>query len=109
MKLSDIILFNKLGSGASGSVMKAIHKPTKKVLALKEIKVKNDALARDAIISELTMLQTCDHSNIIKSYGAFLTENGVAIALEYMNAGSLAGILTKIGKIPEPVLGLITV
>lgn len=74
IKLSDIVLFNKLGSGASGSVKKAIHKPTKKVLALKEIRLQNDETARDAIISEITMLQECDHPNIIKSYGAFLSE-----------------------------------
>lgn len=55
------------------------------------------------------MLQECDHPNIIKSYGAFLTEQGVSIALEYMNAGSLASILTKIGRIPEQILGMITV
>jgi serine/threonine protein kinase len=39
IKLSEIILFNKLGSGASGSVKKAIHKPTKKMLAMKEIRI----------------------------------------------------------------------
>jgi serine/threonine protein kinase len=55
------------------------------------------------------MLQGCDHPNIIKSYGAFLTEQGVSIALEYMNAGSLASIVTKIGRIPEQMLGMITV
>jgi hypothetical protein len=39
IKLTEIILFNKLGSGASGSVKKAIHKPTKKMLAMKEIRI----------------------------------------------------------------------
>lgn len=51
----------------------------------------------------------CDHANILRSYGAFLTENGVSIALEYMNAGSLSGILTKVGSIPEQMLGMITI
>lgn len=93
MQLSDIITFNKLGSGASGTVKKAAHKPTKKVIALKEVNVKNDSKARDAILSELHMLGQCDHKNVIKSYGAFLTPQGVTIALEYMNAGCLASIL----------------
>lgn len=77
-------------------------------MALKEICLKNEEQARDAIISELRMLQECDHPNIIKSYGAFLTENGVTIALEYMNAGSLASILQKVGRIPEQILAMIT-
>jgi len=42
INLSDIITFNKLGSGASGCVKKAVHKPTKKLIALKEVNVKND-------------------------------------------------------------------
>jgi serine/threonine protein kinase len=98
-----------LGCGASGCVRKAIHKPSKKVMALKEVRLQNDATAREAIISELTLLQRCDHPNILKMYGAFLTEQGVSIALEYMNAGSLASIITKISKIPEQTIGVITV
>ena len=74
IKLSDIVLFNKLGAGASATVKKAIHKPTKKVLALKEIRFSDKKEYRDAIISELTMMQECNHPNIIKTYGAFLTE-----------------------------------
>lgn len=109
IRLSDIITFNKLGSGASGCVKKAVHQPTKKLLALKEVTIKNDDKAREAIISELRMLEQCDHPNIIKSYGAFLTANGVTIALEYMNAGSLASILQTVGAIPERILGMITV
>ena len=42
IKLSDIITFNNLGKGASGCVKKAVHKPTKKLLALKQINLKND-------------------------------------------------------------------
>jgi len=70
-----------------------MHKPTKRLIALKEVLISNDTRVRKSIISELRTLHDCDHHNILKSYGAFLTENGVSIALEYMNAGSLAGVL----------------
>jgi serine/threonine protein kinase len=97
-----------LGSGAQGCVKKAMHKPTKRLIALKEVLISNDTRVRKSIISELRTLHDCDHNNILKSYGAFLTENGVSIALEYMNAGCLATILQKVEKIPENILCMIT-
>jgi serine/threonine protein kinase len=44
----------------------------------------------------------------LRSYGAFEREGNMIIALEYMDAGSLASILKKVEKISEPVLGLIS-
>jgi len=60
---------------------------------LKEVKVKRDHEIRKQIMTELQILKECNHPNIIKSYGAFPTENGITIALEYMNSGSLASII----------------
>lgn len=37
VKMSDIITYDILGTGAQGQVKKAVHKPTKKILAMKEI------------------------------------------------------------------------
>ena len=85
-----------------------MHKPTKRLIALKEVLIYNDKNVRKSIISELRTLHDCEHPNILKSYGAFLTENGVSIALEYMNEGCLATILNKVEKIPENILCMIT-
>lgn len=46
---------------------------------------------------------------MLKSYGAFEKEGKVNIALEFMDAGSLAHILKKVGQISEPIIGLLTV
>jgi len=54
-------------------------------------------------------LHECDHENVLRSYGAFLKDGSVNIALEYMDAGSLALVLKKVGKIPENILGMIAV
>jgi len=59
-------------------------------------------------LAELRTLHKCDHPNIIKSYGAFMNEGGVTIALEFMNAGNFATIIQKVGKVPEVILGQIT-
>ena len=90
IKLSDIASLGELGSGAQGSVKKAAHLPSKKMIALKEIIIKNNPEVSKSIILELRALHECNHPNIIKSYGAFLRSDNVTIALEYMNAGSLA-------------------
>ena len=37
VKLSDLVKVGDLGAGASGMVEKAIHVPTKKIIALKKI------------------------------------------------------------------------
>ena len=87
------MIMGELGSGAQGSVKKAAHLPSKKVIALKEIIIKNNPEVSKSIILELRALHECNHPNIIKSYGSFLRSDNVTIALEYMNAGSLASIL----------------
>ena len=46
---------------------------------------------------------------MIKSYGAFIKEGKVNIALEFMDAGSLAHILKEVGKMTEPLIGMITI
>ena len=61
------------------------------------------------MIIELKTLHDCNHDNILRFYGAFEKQGNLIIAFEYMDAGSLAGILHKVGKIPEAILGLISI
>lgn len=58
---------------------------------------------------ELKTLHECDHENVLRSYGAFLQDGNVVIALEFMDAGTLTKVLKDAGKIPEPILGQMTV
>ena len=109
MRITDFIAYEILGQGAGGMVKKAIHKPTKKIIALKEIQFQQDEKLLKQILIELKTLHDCNHDNVLKSYGAFEKEGKVNIALEFMDAGSLAHILKKVGQISEPIIGLITV
>ena len=52
---------------------------------------------RKQILIELKTLHDCDNDNVLKSYGAFEKEGKVNIALEFMDGGSLAHILKKVG------------
>jgi len=42
VKLCDLIIYGALGQGASGYVEKAVHKPTKKIIALKKIPLQSN-------------------------------------------------------------------
>ena len=46
-------------------------------------------------------LHECNNDHVLKSYGAFEREGCVNIALEFMDVGSLATILKKVGSIAE--------
>ncbi|XP_059177146.1 dual specificity mitogen-activated protein kinase kinase 5-like [Physella acuta] len=78
-----------LGLGNGGKVYRAIHKPTKQVLAVKEILLDITVEVQKQIISELEILYKCDSRMIISFYGAFFYENRVSICTEFMDGGSL--------------------
>ena len=111
VKISDFIEYKNglLGQGAGGCVKKAVHKPTKKIIALKEIALQNNVQLKKQLIIEIKTLHRCNNDNILRSYGAFIKEGKVNIALEYMDAGSLAHVLKAVGKITEPLIGMITI
>ena len=55
VRIQDFIAIEILGQGAGGMVKKAIHKPTKKIIALKEIPFQSDEKMRKQILIELKM------------------------------------------------------
>jgi serine/threonine protein kinase len=109
VKLADLMRYGTLGQGASGFVEKAVHVPTKKIIALKVIPLHSDQRVKKQILLELKTLHECDSDYIVRSYGAFVKDGNVNMALEYMDAGSLAGVIKEVKQVPEPIIGLMTV
>ena len=101
VKLSDLIRYGALGQGASGFVEKVVHTPTKKIIALKVIPLQSNDKVKKQILLELKTLHECECEYVVRSYGAFLKDGHVHMALEYMDAGSLADVIKEVGKIPE--------
>jgi len=90
-----------LGKGNSGTVYHAVHKASRRSLAVKVIRLENpDSDTQSQIISELHSLHQCNSNFIIAFYGAFFRENCIHICTEYMDGGSL----DQYGAIPEMVL-----
>ena len=79
---------DKLGSGSYGIVKSWIHKETKQERAVKIIekkKIKNMAQFR----TEIKILQTLDHPNVIKMYEYFEDEINIYLIMEKWDGGEL--------------------
>lgn len=97
--LEDLVQLGKIGSGNSGTVIKALHVPDSKIIAKKVIPVENNNhLVVNQLVRELTIMKSVhSHENIVSFYGAYYTHsvnNEIIILMEYMNCGSLDKILS---------------
>lgn len=93
-----------LGRGSAGRVYLAIHKPSGRKIAVKEINV-YDEEKRKQLNRELQTLINHQSRFLVRSFGAFYDGAGVVhVTLEFMDRGSLADIVLQRGRIPEPVV-----
>lgn len=88
---ADIELRQEVGRGASSVVRCARHKPTGTMIVLKILRnVIAEREKRHQLIREIEALYDADDCPcLIKFYGAFYKEGQIAIALEFMDGGSL--------------------
>ena len=99
----DLELGDMIGRGSSSVVLHGVHAPTGTILALKVINL-FDKSRREQLVREIMTLYDAQCPNLITFYGAFYREGAITIALEYMDGGSLANVLSQVGPIPERVL-----
>lgn len=104
----DLEKLGELGKGNGGVVMKVRHSPTNLIMARKLIHLELKPVIRKQILRELTILHKCIFPHIVGFYRAFQSDGEISICMEYMDGGSLDLILKKAGRIPEPILGKIT-
>jgi len=124
----DLIMMDPLGQGAGGTVYKAIHKPSLKLVAVKTIPV-FDPTKRSQMLKELKALYeniapiesslsgsaSCDDKVpcpfVVTFHDAFINSEmaNVAMIIEYMDGGSLQDIVEMGGCSNEPILSQIAV
>ncbi|KAL5014469.1 hypothetical protein ScPMuIL_008739 [Solemya velum] len=80
----------KIGRGSYGSVYKALHKESGQVLAIKQVPVDTDL---QEIIKEISIMQQCDSTFIVKYYGSYFKNTDLWIVMEYCGAGSVSDIM----------------
>eukprot|EP00158_Paraphelidium_tribonemae_P005291 Partr_v1_DN27266_c0_g2_i3_m38901 putative mitogen-activated protein kinase kinase len=104
----QITTLEELGTGASGSVFRVIHKSSNTIMAKKIIQ-QLDAKISKEIMRELQILNKCNSPDIVSLYGAYQYDGQICICMEYMDVGSLEKISKICNRIPENYLLKISV
>ncbi|NWZ78767.1 MP2K1 kinase, partial [Poecile atricapillus] len=89
LKDDDFEKISELGAGNGGVVFKVSHKPSGLIMARKLIHLEIKPAIRNQIIRELQVLHECNSP--------------------YIDGGSLDQVLKKAGRIPEQILGKVSI
>uniref|UniRef100_A0A8C5DU14 Dual specificity mitogen-activated protein kinase kinase 1 n=1 Tax=Gouania willdenowi TaxID=441366 RepID=A0A8C5DU14_GOUWI len=109
LKDDDCEKICELGAGNGGVVFKVSHRPSGLIMARKLIHLEIKPAIRNQIIRELQVLHECNSPYIVGFYGAFYSDGEISICMEHMDGGSLDQSLKKAGKIPEQILGKVSI
>eukprot|EP01116_Phalansterium_solitarium_P005422 TRINITY_DN1702_c0_g1_i2.p1 TRINITY_DN1702_c0_g1~~TRINITY_DN1702_c0_g1_i2.p1 ORF type:complete len:374 (-),score=126.83 TRINITY_DN1702_c0_g1_i2:402-1523(-) len=82
---------DKIGEGAAGEVFVATHMPTGKRVAIKKMELNGDNIK--LVITEIGMMQTSRHANIVEYLDAYLVGQQLWVAMEYVAGGCLTDLL----------------
>lgn len=85
----------QLGKGAHGTVFKAIHVQSEKIVVIKQIEKKNFGKNLSKINQEIKLLSKLKHPFIISMLSSFDSENAVNIVMEYAENGDMHSYLKK--------------
>ncbi|EIN11749.1 MAP kinase [Punctularia strigosozonata HHB-11173 SS5] len=105
INMDQLELYEDLGKGNYGTVKRVLHKPTKVLMAMKEIRLELEQSKLNAILMELDILHRAVAPEIVEFYGAFFIESCVYFCMEFMDAGSMDKL--QAGGVPEEVLARI--
>jgi len=90
-------IVEKVGEGAVGAVFLATLNTTNESVAVKEMEI-NDKNVK-LITTEIAILRSCDHPNIIKYYDCFMiTKRKLWLIMEFMPGGCLTDVLEQYRK-----------
>lgn len=85
-------ILDRMGEGSYGSVYKAKHKSTGKIVAIKVIPVELDL---NELMKEIAILKDCNSEYVVRYYGSYYKENDLWIVMEYCGGGSLSDLTQK--------------
>eukprot|EP00794_Sanderia_malayensis_P010000 gene10000-11023_t len=109
LKDDDFDKLADLGAGNGGVVTKVRHKPSGIIMARKMIHLEIKPAIRNQIMRELKVLHECISPYIVGFYGYFYNAGEISLCMEYMDGGSLDLMLRKTNRVPERILGKISV
>uniref|UniRef100_A0A673AK80 Dual specificity mitogen-activated protein kinase kinase 2 n=1 Tax=Sphaeramia orbicularis TaxID=375764 RepID=A0A673AK80_9TELE len=109
LKDDDFHRICELGAGNGGVVNKECHRPSGIIMARKLIHLEIKPAIRNQIIRELQVLHECNSPYIVGFYGAFYSDGEISICMEHMDGGSLDQVLREAKRIPEEILGKVSI
>ncbi|GAA5878829.1 hypothetical protein JCM8547_004844, partial [Rhodosporidiobolus lusitaniae] len=87
LRNEDLQVLSELGSGNGGTVSKALHVPTKAVMAKKVVHIATSDVTRKQILRELQIMHDCSSPYIVSFYGAYLSDPHISMCMEFMDKG----------------------
>jgi serine/threonine protein kinase len=102
----DIAIMQMIGNGTGGTVFKAFHVPSYRIVAVKQVLV-HDTVQRRQMRGELSaVLSGLSHPNIVKFLDSFTSaqDGTLSMVFEYMDAGSLQNIVDSGKALPLSLL-----
>ena len=82
-------IISRIGSGAFGTVVKAIEISTEKTVAVKILNTHNSKIKKENIIKEVNLLKELNHPNIVKFLDYYEETENIYIVMEYYEGGTL--------------------
>lgn len=102
---TDLEKLQVLGHGNGGTVYEVRHKRTSAVYALKVVHSDCDPTVRRQVFREMEILRRTDSPFVVRSHGILEMPAGdIGILMEYMDAGTLDGLLKAEGTFSEKTL-----
>ncbi|TPX43215.1 hypothetical protein SeMB42_g04809 [Synchytrium endobioticum] len=102
-----------IGQGAFGKVYYGVNMISGEIMAVKQVSIgdKDDKAKKSrekALASEMALLSTLDHPNIVRYFGHEVTVSFFNVFLEYVPGGSISTCLSKYGKFDEDLTRSLT-
>lgn len=83
-------IIEKIGEGGNAEIFSATELETKRVVAIKMARVKEN---NEATRSEIEIMKQSKHPNIVEYINTYLHKDGLWIVMEYMDGGNLTAVL----------------
>eukprot|EP00282_Hemiselmis_andersenii_P006188 CAMPEP_0114122596 /NCGR_PEP_ID=MMETSP0043_2-20121206/7781_1 /TAXON_ID=464988 /ORGANISM="Hemiselmis andersenii, Strain CCMP644" /LENGTH=237 /DNA_ID=CAMNT_0001215325 /DNA_START=200 /DNA_END=912 /DNA_ORIENTATION=- len=101
MRFEDFQVLSEMARNATGSVYKARHSRSGKLVVLKSRTTAE--IGKDGnMLHEVQLLQSVDHPNVVKCYGSFWKAGVFYMVVELAERGDLAKVISERLKRREP-------
>jgi len=93
----------KIGEGASGSVYLAVHSPSGKKVAIKQMEIMMQPKP-DIVVNEVILMSKCSHLSIVRFVDSYLVEGTLWVVMEFVDGEDLTQVISTEEYLTEDVI-----